>query len=58
MPPIKVKGIMSCVITFNKSYQIDGGVGIKKSEEVKVQWGTICECLPWEEREQEENLRR
>lgn len=49
---------MSCVITFNKSYQIDGGVGIKKSEEVKVQWGTICECLPWEEREQEENLRR
>ena len=40
------------------SCQIDGGVGIKKSEEAKVQWGTICECLPWEEREQEENLRR
>ena len=50
-----------CTIMINDTFmscQIDGGVGIKKSEEAKVQWGTICECLPWEEREQEENLRR
>lgn len=23
-----------------------------------MKWGTICECLPWEDREQEESLRK
>ena len=27
-------------------------------DEAKVQWGTICECLPWEDKDEEEILRR
>ena len=53
-----MQNFSALVFSTENIFQIDGEAVMMKTEEVKIQWGTICECLPWEEKVEEENLRR